>query len=272
MSERIAISREAHVAHVRLNRPEKRNALDGDMMSALRDAARSLGADPSVRAVVMSGEGGHFSAGLDFSNFGQMASGELDGDNEQVRQAAADLSRDGAHAGQQIAWLWQEIPQPVIAAIEGAAMGGGLHVALGADIRLVAPDAKLGFVEITWGLVPDLSGSQGIRRLLRLDVAKKLFFTGEVIRGARAVEIGLGTELSERPVEDALALAARIASHSPDAVRQAKWLLNEAQLVPLAEGLANEFRTSKALMGGTNQIEAVVAKLGKRAPEFVDPS
>ncbi|MBW2313914.1 MAG: crotonase/enoyl-CoA hydratase family protein [Deltaproteobacteria bacterium] len=272
MSDRIVIERDGGVAHVRLNRPEKRNALDGDMMDALRAAAQTLGADASVRAIVLSGEGGHFSAGLDFSNFGDMASGDLDGDSAEVQAAAADLSRDGAHRGQQIGWLWQEVPQPVVAAIEGAALGGGLHVALGADIRLVSPDAKLGFVEITWGLVPDLSGSQAIRRLLPLDVAKKLFFTGEVVSGERAVALGLGTEVSEQPVEDALALARRIASHSPEAVRSAKWLLNASALVPVNEGLANEFRTSSELMGGKNQIEAVVAKLGKRDPQFEDPS
>jgi len=270
MDERVSIERSEGVAHVRLERPEKRNALDGAMMDGLREAARQLGSDPSVRAIVLSGAGGHFCAGLDFASFGEMASGELDAETDAVREAAADLSAEGAHRGQQIAWLWQEVPVPVIAAVEGAALGGGLHVALGADLRLVAPDAKIGFVEIGWGLVPDLSGSQALRRLVPLDVAKRLIFTGDVISGERAVALGLGTEISHRPVEDALALAARIARNSPDAVRAAKWMLNASGLVSVRDGLANEFRTSAKLMGGKNQIEAVRARLGKRPARFED--
>ncbi|MEN8160111.1 MAG: enoyl-CoA hydratase-related protein, partial [Myxococcota bacterium] len=126
-------------------------------------------------------------------------------------------------------------------------------------------------VEISWGLVPDLSGTQALRRLVPLDVAKRLVFTGEAISGERAVALGLGTELSERPIEDATRLAHTIAGHSPDAVRAAKKLLNESALVPLAEGLANEMAASSRLMGSPNQIEAVVARLEKRAPRFRDP-
>jgi len=272
MTERVSIERIRGVAHVRLERPEKRNALDGAMMDGLREAARRLGSDPAVRAIVLSGAGGHFCAGLDFASFGEMASGALDAETDTVREAASDLSSDGAHRGQQIAWLWQELPVPVVAAIEGAALGGGLHVALGADLRLIAPDARVGFVEIGWGLVPDLSGSQALRRLVPLDVAKRLIFTGEVVSGERAVALGLGTEISERPVEDALELAGQIARNSPDAVRAAKWMLNASGLVSVREGLANEFRTSAALMGGRNQIEAVRARIEKREPHFDAPS
>jgi enoyl-CoA hydratase/carnithine racemase len=160
---------------------------------------------------------------------------------------------------------------PVIAAIEGAAYGGGLHIALGADIRFIAPDARLAFVEVTWGLVPDMSGTQALRRLVPLDVAKKLIFTGEVVSGERAVALHLATELSNQPVEDALELAHVISARSPEAVRAAKKLLNASALVPLDVGLANEFDASAALMGGKNQIEAVVAKLEGRPPRFADP-
>jgi enoyl-CoA hydratase/carnithine racemase len=159
----------------------------------------------------------------------------------------------------------------VIAAVEGVAFGGGLHIALGADIRFVSPNARLAFVEITWGLVPDLSGTQSLRRLVSLDVAKKLILSGEIVDGERAVALGLGTELSDQPLEDAFALARVIAERSPDAIRAAKKLLNESALVPLAEGLANEMRASAGLMGGANQIEAVMAKLQKRPTKFIDP-
>jgi enoyl-CoA hydratase/carnithine racemase len=271
VADRVLIERDGSVAHVRMNRPEKKNAIDGEMFQGLVSAARSLGEDPSARAVVLSGAGDCFCAGLDMANFSEMAGGELNADRQDVAAAAADLSAQGANRAQQIGWLWQELPIPVIAAVQGAAYGGGFHIALGADIRFVSPDARIAFVEITWGLVPDLSGTQALRRLVPLDVAKKLVFTGEPISGERAVELGLGTELSRDPLGDAMAAARLIAQRSPDAVRAAKKLLNASGLVSVSEGLANEFRASAGLMGGRNQVEAVVAKLERREPRFVDP-
>ena len=271
MSKRVTLDIEDHIAHVNLNRPEKKNALDAEMFDGLLTTARQLADDTSIRAVVLSGAGDCFCSGLDFSSFGDMVSGDLDGESDSVQAAARDLSADGANRAQQLGWLWQEMPVPVIAAVQGAAYGGGFHIALGADIRFIAPNARIAFVEITWGLVPDLSGTQALRRLVPLDVAKKLIFSGEPISGERAVSLHLGTEVSDRPLEDAFTLARSIARHSPDAVRAAKKLLNTSGLVPLAEGLANELRTSSSLMGGKNQIEAVVAKLEGREPRFDDP-
>jgi len=271
MSERVSVECEDGIAHVQLNRPDKKNALDSGMFEGLLSAARRLCDDRSVRAVVLSGAGDSFSSGLDVANLGDMASGSLSPESESIQEATRDLSRDGANRAQQLAWLWQELPVPVIAAVHGAAYGGGLHIALGADIRFVAPDARLAFVEISWGLVPDLSGTQALRRLVPLDVAKKLIFSGEIIDGAKAVALGLGTELSATPLEDAFSLARTIAQRSPEAVRAAKKLLNDSAFVPLAEGLANEMKASASLMGGANQIEAVMAKLQKRPPKFADP-
>ncbi len=270
MTDRVIVDICEGVAHVRMNRPEKKNALDAEMFDGILNAARQLGEDRSLRAVVLSGEGDVFSAGLDVSSLGEMATGALNPETESIQAATRDLSRDGANRAQQLSWLWHELPVPVIAAVQGVAYGGGLHIALGADIRLVSPTARLAFVEINWGLVPDLSGTQSLRRLVPLDVAKKLIFTGEVIDGAKAVALGLGTELSEQPLEDAMTLARTIAQKSPDAVRAAKRLLNQSGLVPLADGLANEMSASAGLMGGVNQIEAVMSKLQKRPAEFVD--
>ncbi|MGI9431340.1 MAG: crotonase/enoyl-CoA hydratase family protein [Myxococcota bacterium] len=270
-SDRVLLEIQEGIAHVRLNRPEKKNALDGEMFDALLGASRELAENRSVRAVVLSGAGDSFCSGLDFSSFSDMASGTLDAENEAVQETARDLSPDGANRAQQLGWRWQELPVPVIAAVQGAAYGGGFHIALGADVRFIAPDARIAFVEITWGLVPDLSGTQALRRLVPLDVAKKLILSGEPISGARAVELHLGTEVSTQPLEDAIALAKTIASRSPDAVRAAKRLLNRSGLVPLDEGLANEFRESSKLMGSKNQIEAVIARLAKRDPCFSDP-
>jgi enoyl-CoA hydratase/carnithine racemase len=269
--ERVRVTVEDGIAHVLLNRPEKKNALDAGMFEGLLAAADRLEADASVRAVVLSGADGSFSSGLDVSSIGQIADGSLNAESESVAAAAADRSRDGANRAQQLAWRWQEIPAPVIAAVEGVAFGGGFHIALGADFRIIAPNARIAFVEIRWGLVPDLSGTQALRRLVPLDVAKKLILTGREIDGTEAVALGLGTELSDTPLEAAFALAREIASCSPDAVRAGKKLLNESVRVPLAEGLANEFDASAALMGTPNQMESVVARMQKRAPEFSDP-
>lgn len=272
MTERICVSIDSGIAHVLLNRPEKKNALDGDMFEGLRQAAHDLAADPSIRAVVLSGAGDSFCSGIDLSNFGAMASGELSGESESVRAAVANKSADGANQAQQLAWLWQELPVPVIAAITGVAYGGGLHIALGADIRIVSKDARLAFVEISWGLVPDMSGTQAMRRLIPLDLAKKIVFTGETLSGEQAVGLHLATETSDRPLEAAFALARTIALRSPDAIRAAKKLLNSSGLVPLADGLANEMAASSALMGSKNQIEAVMSKLEKRPANFEDPT
>ena len=268
MTDRVQVEIEGGIAHVRLNRPDKKNALDSEMFEGLITAADRLGADPDVRAVVLSGAGDSFCSGLDFSSFDDMAKGDLDANDDRVKDAAADLSPDGANRAQQLGWRWQELPVPVIAAVQGAAYGGGFHVALGADIRFIAPDARIAFVEITWGLVPDLSGTQALRRLVPLDVAKKLIFSGEPISGAEAVALHLGTELSDDPLASAFELARTIAKRSPDAIREAKRLLNASGLVSVREGLANEFAASARLMGGANQIEAVVAKMQKREPSF----
>lgn len=271
MTERVQLEIHAGIAHVRMNRPEKKNALDAEMFAGLISAARRLAAEPSVRAVVLSGAGDAFCSGLDFSRFGDMASGDLDAESDSVQEAARDLNPSGANRAQQLAWRWQDLPVPVIAAVQGAAYGGGFHIALGADIRILAPDARIAFVEITWGLVPDLSGTQALRRLVPLDIAKKLIFSGEPISGEQAVAMHLGTELAEDPLEAAFALARTLARRSPDAIREAKQLLNTSGLVSLSEGLANEFQASSRLMGGKNQIEAVMAKLEKREPHFADP-
>jgi len=271
LTDRIRVEIDGGVAHVLLNRPEKKNALDGDMFEGLRAAARAIAEDRSVRAVVLSGAGDSFCSGIDLSNFSDMASGGLNAESESVQAAVADKSAEGANSAQQLAWQWQELPVPVIAAVTGVAYGGGLHIALGADIRIVAPDARIAFVEISWGLVPDLSGTQALRRLVPLDLAKKLIFTGETISGEQAVALHIGTELSDRPLETAFALARKIAQQSPEAIRAAKKLLNTSGLVPLAEGLANEMAASSKLMGSKNQIEAVMSKLQKRPANFEDP-
>jgi enoyl-CoA hydratase/carnithine racemase len=200
-----------------------------------------------------------------------MMSGNLTADSEQVQQAVHDKTEGGASWFQLPAWTWYEAPFPVIAAVQGAAYGAGLHIALGSDMRIVTPDAKLAFVEVNWGLVPDMSGSQALRRLVPLDVAKRMAMTGLPITGEEAERYGLATEVSVTPYERACELAGIIAKKSPDAIRAIKRLLNQSALVPLAEGLAMEFECSGALMGTPNQMEAIGASFEKREPVFQEP-
>lgn len=269
MSDRVVFSIDGGVADVRLSRPDKLNALDVAMFQALTETGRALAENRSVRAVVLSGEGRAFCAGLDFTGFQAMA-----GDRSQRESTTSGLLERGsspANFAQLAGFVWQEVPAPVIAAVHGVAFGGGLQVALGADIRIVAPDARLSVMEVNWGLIPDMSGTQTLRHLVGLDVAKELAFTGRIVTGAEAVELGLATRVSEDPRAAALELARELARKSPDAVRAAKRLFNASVHVGLAEGLELEERIQRGLIGSPNQVEAVRANLEKRAPKFEDP-
>ena len=270
MPGRIAIQIKDGVADVRLNRPDKMNAIDQAMFAALQEAGDEVSADPSVRAVVLSGEGRAFCAGLDFASFRGMA-----GDGERGSSGNALLSdaaaASPANFAQRAAYVWQEVPVPVIAAVHGVAFGGGIQIALAADIRYVTPDARLSVLEIKWGLIPDMSGTQMLRNLVGLDVAKELTFTGREVSGLEAVELGLATRVADDPREEALALAAHIATRSPDAIRAGKKLLNASVLSTLEEGLKLEAKLQGSLIGSPNQIEAVRANMEKRAPRFDAP-
>jgi enoyl-CoA hydratase/carnithine racemase len=301
MSDRVTVHVDDGVADVRLNRPDKLNALDGDMFVALVDVAARLAKDTSVRAVVLSGEGRAFSAGLDFSGFMAMAGGRVtvdDGDvapddasggtsDEAPDAAPGAASGEGGagegmgaigrtdgritHLAQQAAHGWSEVPVPVIAAIQGHCLGGGLQIALGADLRIVHPDAKLSVLEIRWGLSPDMTGTATLPRLVGLDVAKELTWTGRTVSGDEAARLGLATRTSDAPLDDALALAREIAGKSPQAVRGVKTLIDQSGTVPLAQQYEDERRTIGSLIGTPNQVESVTAFFEKRAPSFADP-
>ncbi len=277
MSDRITVSIDNGVADVRLNRPEKRNALDRAMFDALVDTSAALGADPSVRCVVLSGEGGSFCAGLDFSSFQSMADADdsptdtdatSDGDIDDITGAI-----DGriTHHGQQAVYGWTEMPVPVIAALEGHALGGGIQLALGADIRVIAPGTKMSVLEIRWGLIPDMTGTQSLINLVGLDVAKELTFSGRMVGAEEAVEIGLATILDDDPHARAMAMATDIASKSPHAIRAAKRLFSAAPKQSVAEGFAMERREIGELIGSPNQVESINAFFEKRPPAFADP-
>ncbi len=274
MSDRIAVTIEAGVADVRLNRPEKMNALDRGMFQALVDIADELARDPALRCVVLSGEGRSFCAGLDFASFQGMtgSGGAGSGERSPIRDLTAAEPGRITHAGQQAVYGWTELPVPVIAAVHGHALGGGIQLALGADIRIVAPDAKLSVLEIRWGLIPDMTGTQALINLVGLDVAKELTFTGRMVSGQEAVELGLCTRLSDDPRSSALELAGEIAARSPDAIRAAKRLFNQAPEVSIADGFAAERLEISRLIGSPNQVEQVMAFFEKRDTNFADPT
>ena len=268
MSDRVLVSISDGVADVRFNRADKRNALDQEQFLAIASAGEQLKSECSVRAVVLSGEGESFCAGLDFSMFAGLVDGaertQADGNPITIQPSGV------THLGQQVAWVWQELRVPVIAAVHGHALGGGLQIALGADIRIAHPDTKWSVREVHWGLVPDMTGTLTLSRLVRPDVAKELTMTARMVDGREAFELGLVTRLSETPYDDAMILAREIAARSPGAVQGSKELFNRLFLDGAEEHLAEERRVIGAEIGTPNQIEAVMANLDGRPPEFVD--
>ncbi len=262
---RVRVDVADHVATVTLTRPEKHNALDLPMFEAIIEAAERLASEPGVRAVVLHGEGPSFCSGLDLPSV--MAAG-LDVLVDRVRGDGGGSPNFVQRPG----YEWIRLPVPVIAAIHGNCLGGGLQIALGADIRFAAPDARLSLMEIKWGLVPDMSITRTLPRLVGIDVAKELTYTGRVISGREAHALGLVTHVAEDPLAAAQALATEIAGRSPDALRAAKRLLEESWNAPPEQTLALEAELQVGLIGSPNQLEAVRAGMTKQPPEFVDPS
>jgi enoyl-CoA hydratase/carnithine racemase len=266
VSDRVRCTIDGGVADVRLDRPDKLNALDAEMFVALAETGEALRATPGLRAVVLSGEGRAFCAGLDMSAFGAMAEGRSWRPADSVEGAA-----DGPSRGQRAVLAFHQLPVPVIAAVRGHALGGGLQLALGADVRIAAPDVVFAVLEVHWGLAPDMAGTQLLPRLVGPDVAAELTFTGRHIDAAEAHRIGLVTRIADDPLAAAHELATAIAARSPDAVRAAKALLAVAATGTFEDGLAAERAKLKALMGSPNQRAAAAAGIARRTPTFTDP-
>jgi enoyl-CoA hydratase/carnithine racemase len=271
-THKVTVSIQGGVADVRLNRPDKINALDLPMLRALVDTGEQLKHDPSVRVVVLSGEGRGFCAGLDFGNLQVMAGGhgETEGAGDGVLRQIGDTNGRITHLGQQAAYVWQELDRPVIAAVHGVALGGGCQIALGADIRIIAPDTRFSVLEIRWGLVPDMTGTALLPQLVGPSMAKELIFTGRMVAADEALRLGLATRVSDAPREDALALAREIACKSPDAIGAAKTLLNRSLHAPLSDQFLAERQAIRPLIGSKNQVEAMMAYFEERTPEFDD--
>jgi len=268
---RVKIEINDHVAHVRLNRPDKMNALDNAMFEAIVAAGEQLKNDASVRAIVLSGEGRAFCAGLDMGNFASMANGGADEKKEVSGDGGGRLEKRThgiANRPQYVSWVWREMPVPVIAALHGVAYGGGCQISIGADMRYAAPGTKLCIMEMKWGMVPDMGATPFLQKLVGDDIARELTFTNRVILAEEAKTLGLVTRVCEDPVAEALKIAAEIASRNPEAVRAAKRILNNAPFEDAAATLLAESVEQDRIIGTPNLVEAVMSNLEKRAPNY----
>jgi enoyl-CoA hydratase/carnithine racemase len=279
IDDRVTISVIDGIADVKMNRADKRNALDNAMFTSLSAAGEYLKKLDGLRVVVLSGDGASFCAGLDFSSFAQMAEAGAKA-NAAVKKPVekSDMNAgamvDGriTHMAQQVCWVWQEVPVPVIAAVHGHALGGGIQIALGCDIRIVHPETQLSVREVHWGLIPDMTGTLMLSRLVRPDIVKNLVFTARIFSGQEAHEMGIATQLSHDVHADAMTMAREIAGRSPDAVRGAKKLINLLANSGAAEQFAAERAIIGQLIGSANQAEAVMSHFEKRPPNFVSGS
>src|SRR5437764_2522031 len=244
--DRVSVQIADHVATVTLSRPEKHNALDLPMFEAIIAAAEQVAGESGVRAVVLHGEGPSFCSGLDFASV--MAAGDgLGGMLEPGRGPVPNWF-------QRAAYDWLRLPIPVIAAIHGHCLGGGLQIALAADVRFATPDARLSVMEVKWGLIPDMSITRTLPRLVGIDVAKELTYTARVLSGTEAASLGVVTHVVEDPSAAARQLAGEIAARSPEAVRGAKRLFDESWNAPPEQTLALEAELQVGLMGSPNQL------------------
>ena len=267
MSERVTIEIDRGVAEVRLTRADKMNAFDDAMFDAVLGAAGELTRRADLRCVVLSGEGRAFSAGLDLGMFDHMTGSDSEFKNTLLH---GERSASGANRAQQVAFAWRELPVPVIAAIHGVAIGAGLQLALGADLRFAAPDTRVSAFEMNWGLIPDMGAFALLRSLIRDDVFRDLIYSGRMVAAEEAASLGLITRICTDPRAEAFAYARSIASRHPAAIRAAKRIVNSAFDSDQATVLRQEATEQAELMGTPNHIEAISAQLEKRIPIFKD--
>lgn len=261
MSERrVSIEFNDGIADVRLTRPDKMNALDPAMFAGIADAIETLNGTTGLRAVVLSGEGRAFCAGLDMAS--------MAGDNPGLDLGTR--SYGDANLFQQVAWGWRTLPVPVIAAVHGIAFGGGFQILSGADIRILAPGTRCSIMEMKWGIVPDMAGFALWRTTVRDDVLRELTYTAREFTAEQALAFGFATCVTEGAYGEAMTLAREIAGRNPHAVRAAKRLANLAAEAAAPAILAAESEEQALLLRSPNQIEAVMANMQKRAPIFAD--
>ncbi|HOR00445.1 MAG TPA: enoyl-CoA hydratase-related protein [Anaerolineae bacterium] len=245
------------IAHITMSRPEALNALGSKVLHELKDALAQVRANRAVRAVILSGEGDAFIAGADIKEMQALA----------ARPAAI---REFTELGLGVLRDIETLPQPVIAAINGFALGGGLELALACDIRIASSTARLGFPEVGLGIMPGLGGTQRATRLAGRGVASELVLTGDLIGAEEAARVGLVNRVVAPPqlMATARRLADRIASRAPVAVAKSKAAILATQRLPLDEGLAFELDRSSEVMATPDRVEGMQAFIDKRPPVF----
>ena len=258
---RVTTTIQNHIAHVELTRSDKMNAVDPAMLAAIIEAGEALRGNTDVRAVVLSGQGDAFCAGLDVASFAALAGGDP---MDIMMPRTHGPSNDYQH----VSMIWRQLDVPVIAVLQGVCFGAGLQIASGADIRMAAPNTRMSILEMKWGLVPDMGGMVLWPALMRADVLRRLTYTGEEFTGEAAEGYGLVTEVNDTPLECALELAKLIASKSPSAVRAGKALITYALENASEAVLLEESRAQASLIGKPDQMEAVMANVQKRPPNF----
>lgn len=260
MPQRVRVEVHDQIAHVTLARPDKRNGLDLPMLRALAAVPTQLRADRDVRAVILSGEGDTFCAGLDFVSVGE---------NRREFTLAGLKVPGGLNLFQRACWNWRELPVPVLAVLHGHCFGGGMQLALAADFRFTTPDCEISIMEARWGLIPDMSASVTLRELVPMDVAMRLTMTGEVFDGRQALGYGLVTGVGEQPLADAEDLAALLLTRSPDALAASKRLLHETWHRGPRRAMWTETWLQMKLLRGTNHHIARRANLAKQVPNYL---
>lgn len=267
MNDRVTITMlDDGIADVRMNRPDKMNALDADQWAALVEAIDQLKATDGLRVVVLSGEGRAFCAGLDLASM----AGERDPGTSSTGHSLADRTKGIANHAQYVAWGWRELAVPVIAAVHGVAFGAGSQIMAGADIRIVHPDTRIAIMEMKWGLVPDVGGMPLWRTQVADDVLREMIYTNREFNGHEAKAMGFATHVSDDPRAHALELAKVIANKNPHAIRGAKRLCNAIATATDAALLQAESDEQVKVIRTPNQMEAVMAEMQKRKPNFTD--
>lgn len=260
--KRVSVDVTDHIARVTLTRGDKMNAVDPDMAQGIVDAGQSLIGRDDVRAVVLSGEGKSFCAGLDVMSFAQLAAGNPEA-------LVMPRTHGNANLFQEVAMVWRRVEVPVIAALHGVAFGAGLQLAMGADIRIAHPETKLAIMEMKWGLIPDMGGMVLLPQLVRSDVLRQMTYTARPVDAVQGERWGLVTELDETPMDRALELATDIAGRSPSAMRAAKRLIGFAESGAGEDAvLLAESREQTDLIGRPHQMEVIAANMAGRKPDF----
>jgi enoyl-CoA hydratase/carnithine racemase len=256
MGEKVRYEVSGSVATITIARPEVRNAMDMDVFSGLAEAGARAGADRAVRAVVVTGEGPNFSSGIDTSVFTSGSNGS---------PSSIDIG-----SLQDAFTIFETITQPTIAAVAGPTFGAGVQLAIACDFRVAASDADLSVMEVRWGILPDLGGTQRLPRLIGLGRAKELAMTARRIGADEALQIGLVNKVVPAGThrQGATEWARELAAGPPLALAAIKRLMNGAFDTPVREGLDREATAQRRILASSDFIEAVTARVQKREPHF----